>query len=126
LEEAVLILVVEDEPSVRELLGFELIDNGYSVVEADGAEEAIRLLDKHANARGLVTDVKLGGRTHLTGWDVARHAGEVNPDIAVIYVSGDSGADWAAQGVPKSVMITKPFVMSQVTTALANMLNEVG
>ena len=126
MENAVLILVVEDETLVRELLQAELEDGGYKVIEAESGEEAVAWLGKHKNARGLVADVRLGGKRELTGWDVARHAREINPDIAVVYMSGDSGADWAAQGVPKSVMIVKPFAMSQISTALATLLNEAG
>ena len=126
MKNAVLILVVEDEKLVRELLQTELDDSGYKVVEAESGEEAVSWLDKHKKARGVVTDVRLGGKRGLTGWDVARHAREINPNIAVVYMSGDSGADWTAQGVPKSVMIAKPFAMSQVSTALASLLNEAG
>ena len=126
MEHAVLILVVEDEPVVRELLSASLEDDGYSVLSAESGEEAVALLDEHTDARGLVTDVRLGGKRKLTGWDVARRARELNPDIAVVYMSGDSGVDWTAQGVPKSVMIAKPFAMSQITTAIAQLLNEAG
>jgi hypothetical protein len=51
---------------------------------------------------------------------------ELNPDIAVVYMSADSGADWTAQGVPKSILVAKPFAISQISTALANLLNESG
>jgi CheY-like chemotaxis protein len=125
-ENALLILVAEDEPSIRELLNATLEEDGYAVVLAENGEEAVALLDKHKDARALITDVRLGGKRKLTGWDVARHARELNPDIAVVYMSGDSAAEWTAQGVPKSVMVVKPFAMSQISTAIANLLNENG
>ena len=126
MENAVLILVVEDEPGVRELVKEQLEDEGYEIVEAESGKAAFGLLDKQKGARGLITDIRLGGRDELTGWDVARHARELNPDIAVVYMSADSGVDWTVNGVPKSVLVTKPFVMSQISTALANLLNETG
>jgi CheY-like chemotaxis protein len=126
LENAVLVLIVEDERVIRELLGVALEDSGYSTLLASSGEEAVDLLDKHREARGVITDVRLGGTRKLTGWDVARRARELNPDIAIVYMSGDSGIDWTAQGVPKSVMVVKPFAMSQITTAVANLLNEAG
>lgn len=119
-------MVVEDEKVIRELLGLTLEDDGYEVVLAKSSEEGVKLLDKHAGARGLIADVMLGGKRKLSGWDVARHARELNSDIAVIYITADSGADWVVQGVPKSVMIVKPFAMSQITTALATLLSESG
>jgi CheY-like chemotaxis protein len=124
LENAALILVVEDEQIIREVVGTALEDDGYHVIVAETGEEAVALLDDHKDARGVITDVRLGGKRKLTGWDVARYARELNPDIAVVYVSGDSGVDWAAQGVPKSVMVVKPFAITQISTALANLLNE--
>lgn len=84
------------------------------------------MLDKHTEARAVITDIRLGGKRKLTGWDVARHAREQNTEIAVIYMSGDSGVDWSAQGVPNSVLVVKPFAMSQISTALANLLNVTG
>jgi len=126
LEDAVLILVVEDEPNVRELVKEQLEDDGYNVLEAESGQQAFRLLDEHRQARGLITDIRLGGKDEPTGWDVARHARELNPDIAVVYMSADSGVDWTVNGVPKSTLVVKPFVTSQISTALANLLNETG
>ena len=126
MKNAILILVAEDEQTIRELLNVALGDDGYEVVLAQSGEEAVALLDKHKDVRGVITDVRLAGKRKLSGWDVARHAREINPDVAVVYMSGDSAVDWTAQGVPKSVMIVKPFAMSQVSTALAGLLNEAG
>ncbi len=126
MENAILLLIVEDEQIIRELLSVALEDDGYEVMVAETGEEAVALLDKHKNARGVITDVRLGGKRKLSGWDVARHARELNPDIAVVYMSGDSASEWTAQGVPKSVMVAKPFAMSQISTAIANLLNESG
>jgi CheY-like chemotaxis protein len=75
LENAALILVVEGEPIVRESVREQLEDQGYEIVEADSGEEAVTLLDKHREARGVIADGRLGGRHKLTGWDVARHVG---------------------------------------------------
>ena len=126
MEDAVLILVVEDEPNVRELVKEQLEDDGYKVLEAESGQQAFSLLDEHRQTRGLITDIRLGGKDEPTGWDVARHARELNPDIAVVYMSADSGVDWTVNGVPKSTLVVKPFVTSQISTALANLLNETG
>lgn len=50
----------------------------------------------------------------------------VNPTLPVIYVSGDAADDWASLGVPNSMMISKPFVMPQIITGLATLLNAGG
>ena len=126
MENAALILVVDDEPAIRELLNTTLEDDGYQVLLADSGENAVMLLKKHKSARGLITDIRLGAKGKMTGWEIARHAREINPEIAVVYMSGDKSVDWAVEGVPKSVMIAKPFALSQISTALANLLNDAG
>ncbi|ESX43432.1 hypothetical protein X750_20630 [Mesorhizobium sp. LNJC394B00] len=45
--------------------------------------------------------------------------------MPVIYMSGDGADDWPS-GVPNSLMITKPFVMPQIITGLATLLNTQG
>ncbi len=121
-----MILVVEDEPAIRDLLNMALEEDGYEVLIAESGEDAVKLLDKHRQTRGVITDVRLGGKRKMSGWDVARHAREINPDIAIVYMSGDSAVNWAVEGVPKSVMVVKPFAMAQISTALASLLNEAG
>lgn len=69
----------------------------------------------------MITDVNLGGI--LTGWDVARNARERFPSLPVVYVTGDSSHEWAAHGVPNSVLISKPFVAAQIVSAVAGLLN---
>jgi hypothetical protein len=39
-------------------------------------------------------------------------------------MSGDSAIHWGAEGVPESVMITKPFFLPQIITALSTLLNQ--
>jgi len=127
MENAVLILVVDDEVAVCAVLNVALEDDGYKVMLAESGEEAVKLLKKHkSKIKGLVTDIRLGGERKMTGWEVARQARELNSEIAVVYMSGDSSEDWAVDGVPKSVMVAKQFAVSQISTAIANLLNEAG
>lgn len=58
------------------------------------------------------------------GWDVARHASELKPDIQVVYVSGDSAADWPAHGVPNSVIVPKPYAPAQLLTAVSTLMTK--
>ena len=70
-----------------------------------------------------MTDINLGPGPN--GWAVVRHARELAPEMPVVYMSGDSGAEWASKGVPHSVMVPKPFVPAQIITAVAALLNTV-
>ena len=70
---------------------------------------------------GSLPMLKLGG--NVSGWDVARHAREVNQDLPVVYITGFSAEDWPSQGVPKSILVQKPFAPAQIITAISSLLN---
>jgi DNA-binding response OmpR family regulator len=97
-------------------------DGGFKVCLASSAERAMLMLDKQGPPfRAIVTDINLG--PGKSGWEVAKRAREISPDIAVVYVTGHGGDDWLSHGLPKSVMITKPFAVTQLLTAVASLLN---
>jgi hypothetical protein len=45
--------------------------------------------------------------------------------MPIIYISGDSGQEWLSKGVPRSVMIAKPFVPAQLITAVTTLISGV-
>jgi len=119
---AILVFVVEDEEPIRQLLDEALSDGGFAVTMAGNGEEAIAMLDAaDAAFAALVTDVNLAGK--FTGWEVAAHAREINGALPIIYITGGSAHDWASKGVPNSILLTKPFAVAQVVTAVAQLLN---
>ena len=80
------------------------------------------LLNEHKGKyRALVTDIKVRGK--MDGWEVAQHAREIEPEFTIVYMSGDSAADWTSKGVPNSIMLVKPFAPAQLVTAVSNLLN---
>lgn len=126
LEDQLIILVVEDDALIQTLVEDVLGDGGFEVVLVDSGEEAIKLLDGvEPIYRALVTDINLENG-NLAGWDVARHAREVDPNLPVVYMTGDSAVDWAAHGVPNSILLAKPFVPAQLLTAVSQLLNAAG
>ncbi len=119
---SVLVFVVEDEESIQLILEEALTEGGFTVTLASSGEEAIALLDdKGANFSALVTDINLAGP--LTGWDVAKHAREINDKLPVVYMTGASAHDWGSKGVPNSQLMPKPFAVAQVVTAVAQLIN---
>lgn len=82
------LLVVEDEPLVRELIVLELEDAGYAVMEAEDGPSAIRMLEVRDDIILLFTDIRLPGG--LTGWDIAEKARRLRPGLPVIYTTGYS------------------------------------
>lgn len=79
------ILVVEDDPAVREIEYRILRKMGFDVVTLDCAEKAVRLLDE-CSFDLLVTDIHLGGR--LNGIDLMRIARGQELRLKILVVSG--------------------------------------
>lgn len=120
-----LLLVAEDEVLLHIALEDDLRDAGYDLVLVANGSKALEELEADATRfRAFVTDIKLGRGP--TGWDVAHRARELAPTLPVIYMSGDSASEWAAHGVPNSVMLSKPFAMAQLITAVSQLITEVG
>ena len=108
---------------IRLNLEEELDEAGFALVVATDGRQALAEIEADvARFRAVVTDIRLGQGP--TGWDVARRAREILPEMPVVYVSGDSAHEWSAQGVPGSVMVQKPFVSAQIITALSTLLNQ--
>jgi DNA-binding response OmpR family regulator len=123
LADKVVLLLVEDDELVSQFVEDALEDAGYSVLRAKDGHLAVESLSqKSGEIAGLITDIRLGNGPN--GWEVACHAREIKSTIAVVYVSGDSAAEWAAHGVPKSIILQKPFVGAQLVTAISSLLNE--
>ena len=113
------ILVLEDEPLIRRVVVEALEEGGYSeaVAEGDLASRADRCAKQ---LRGLVTDICRG--PGADGWHVAHGPRERFPFVGVVYITGDSRTQWAAEGVPRRVVLQKPFASAELVAALAGLL----
>lgn len=119
----VLLLLVEDEPLIALSTLEALETGGFDLISADDGIKALDVLEcQAADLAGLITDVRLGAGP--SGWDVARRARELKPNLPVVYTTGDSAHEWTAKGVPKSVMIQKPYAQAQLITAISTLLTE--
>jgi CheY-like chemotaxis protein len=118
-----LILIVEDDFLTQELVNGALAEGGFQTEITASGEDAITLLQGDGSKyRALLTDIHLNGE--LTGWDVAKRAREINPEIPVVYMTGNAADQWPSHGVPRSVLLNKPFAPAQVVTAISQLLNE--
>ena len=112
------ILVVEDEPLLRELIVGELRESGFVVIEATSAPEAMERMAAHPEIDLLFTDILLGGGAN--GWDVAIAFRGLYPDRPVIYAS--AYAPGVPRRVPASVYFDKPYLPLQVVQAVRLLL----
>lgn len=116
------LLVVEDEPLIRLGLVDILEGGGYTVDWGANGTTGIAKIDGRDELSGLITDIKLG--SGADGWELARHAREKFPCLAVVYITGDSAGEWPAQGVPNSMLLQKPFADAQILNAITTLLNQ--
>ena len=116
------VIVVEDDQSIQSVVEEALSDGGFEPVIASSGVEALTLLSG-SNYRALVIDIELG-KDRIRGWDVARRARAINPVLPVVYITGANADEWAVQGVPNSIVLTKPFAPAQLITAVSQLLTE--
>lgn len=83
------ILVVEDEPALRELVSRQLRRQGYQIIKASTGKEALALWPQHAKDISLLfTDMVMPDG--MTGSELAETLQAQNPDLKVVYTSGYS------------------------------------
>jgi CheY-like chemotaxis protein len=80
------ILVVEDEALIRLWVADLLEENGFSVLEAENAEAALKVLESRPDVKLLFTDVQMPGS--LNGLELAREVHARSPHILLVITSG--------------------------------------
>jgi CheY-like chemotaxis protein len=81
-----IVLVVEDDVLVRNLVAAYLRECGFDVIEANGADEAIRVLQAEVQVDILFSDVQMPGS--MDGFGLARWVRRERPWLKVILTSG--------------------------------------
>jgi two-component system, NtrC family, response regulator PilR len=115
------VLVVDDEQSMRELLGIMLRQVGYEVSQADGGEAAIQTL-KGTDAFDLViTDLRM---RKVDGLAVLRAAKEHSPHTVVLVVTAFASTETAVEAMKLGAYdyVTKPFKLDELKLTIANAL----
>ncbi len=110
-----LVLLVEDEAPVRAFASRALRMRGYTVIEAENAEEALKLLDDDSlHVDVFVTDVVMPG---MDGPTWVKKALEKRPDTRVVFVSGyaEDSLEDSQSKFPNSVFLPKPFSLKELT-----------
>ena len=127
------VLLVEDDPEVRDVLEDELEENGYNVIPAANGKQALDFLtlNRPEKADVVILDLMM---PMVSGWEVLDHM-HANPqlaDIPVIVLSAvsldrSSAAGRAARGAPRPAstvnvcrFIPKPFSLGQIFDALSH------
>ena len=114
------VLVVDDEQSMRELLGIMLKQAGYAVTLAGGGEAAIDAL-KNATFDLIITDLRM---RKVDGLAVLRAAKEHSPRTVVLVVTAFASTETAVEAMKLGAYdyVTKPFKMDELRLTIANAL----
>lgn len=112
------ILLVEDEVLLREMARDDLEDLGFTVICAGNSEEALRVLETATPLAALFTDIRMPGAHD--GWELARRARKLRPDLPVLYVSGYCADD--LQPVSGGLFISKPYRLRDIQEALDQLI----
>ena len=103
-----IVLVVDDEPTVRRLARRVLLEDGFEVIEAADGAEALELVDgSGAPLRVVVSDIVM---PKLNGVQLLQRLSITHPELPVILMSGYAGPELAQRGIqaPCSLLV-KPF-----------------
>ncbi len=119
-----LVLVVEDEPGVRQFSVEALTELGYPVLAAEGAAAALTLLDRHPDIALLFTDVVM---PEINGRQLADEALRRRPTLKVLFTTGYSRNALENDGVldPDVHLIGKPFTLEELALRVRAVLAEV-
>ncbi|HET7707033.1 MAG TPA: sigma-54 dependent transcriptional regulator [Thermoanaerobaculia bacterium] len=114
------ILIVDDEPSVRDSLSRWFRDDGHEVGTAEGANDALTRLAERRWDVALV-DIRMRG---IDGIELQRRMREFDPDLAVIMMTGYASVDTAVAALKNGAYdyITKPLDPDDVAHLVANAL----
>ena len=116
------VLVIDDEPTVRMLVAEVLGELGYTVIEADDGNAGLRVLQSDARIDLLVTDVGLPGG--LNGRQVADAARELRPGLRVLFITGYAENAVVGNGHLDAGMqvLTKPFGTDELAARVRNLI----
>ena len=118
----VTILVVEDDPVLRDLIRRVLEQEGYSVLAAGNGDEAVGLALRFAEPIHLViADVVLPG---VSGFDVADRVWSVHPERQVLYITGYADVPVVRQelGETRQRSLLKPFSKEDLLQSVREIL----
>jgi CheY-like chemotaxis protein len=117
-ERPLTVLVVDDDPGVRNLASAMLRRSGYTVIEAVDGAEAEQLAVRHdGEIHVLLTDIVMPG---VRGPELAKRVRAVRPSTRVVYMSGFRDTEPLADvDRGEAVFLEKPFVRAALLEAIS-------
>lgn len=117
------VLVVDDEPLVRELAAEFFTDAGFEVLEAQNGAQALEVLRARPEVDAIFTDVQMPGEPD--GLALAKTVREICPTCAIVVASGRV-APKPEQLAENALFLTKPYNFEQAVGAVDAILQRRG
>jgi len=118
------ILIVEDEVFIRQAAAWAVEDMGHSPLTAEDLPSALLHLETDQRIDALFVDIRLNALVH-GGYEVARRAVALRPDLPVLYASGTPlDAAMSDQFVDQGQFIQKPYSPEILEISLNRLLTE--
>ena len=116
------VLVVDDEESIRTVLGGELQNEGYDVRMAGDGDEAISVLDQ-ATCDLVLLDIKM---PKLNGFEVLKYIKEKHEKTKVVMLTGFADLKNAIESKKLGAddFVSKPYDLVDLLTTIERVLNE--
>ncbi len=121
-EQGETVLVIDDEPTVRMLVGEVLADLGYTAIEAADGNAGLRILRSDIRIDLLVSDVGLPGG--MNGRQVADAARVLRPGLKVLFITGyaETAAVSGGHLDVGMAVLTKPFALDDLASRIRTMI----
>ena len=117
------VLLAEDDPSVRRLVVTELTRRGFTVIEAEDGQAALEIFRRDQDRIDvLVTDVVM---PKMNGADLAKEAERIRPGMKILFISGHperAGSGLDPTGITNLLM--KPFTADTLAARIKGVLTE--
>ena len=111
------ILLVEDEPAVRQLFAQALMRAGYRVYEARNGQEAVKVFDEHGESIDmLLTDIRM---PYMGGAELAANLRARRESLKLLSISGYPGGDAPMEGD----FLAKPFSRDDLLVKVREVLD---
>lgn len=116
------ILIIDDEPGIRNLLSYELGMQGYTVVTAPNGYDGVELVKKEP-FQLILTDIKM---PKMDGLEVLDNVKKIDPDIEVIMITGYGTINTAVAAIKKGAydFVQKPFNLDEILSLIEKALEK--
>jgi DNA-binding response OmpR family regulator len=117
------VLVVEEEQNIRTLLGKYLAEQGYAILEAKKADEALEVCRNHKSPpiSLMICDLVM---SEMNGVELAGRARSFHPRMKTLYLSSHSESSVIYRGIPLTDIqfLPKPFKLKELISTVNGLL----